>query len=108
MLLSFQVLPSLVHSIQVSGDRVYVGDLTESILFLKYKRAENALVVFADDYSSRYITATAFVDHSTIAGADKFGNVFLLRLPADVRPCRDDLGCVFLCSVACVLWVPDG
>ena len=79
-----------MQSIQVSGDRVFVGDMAESVHFLKYKRAENALVVFADDYFSKYITATAYVDYSTVAAADKFGNVFLLRLPAEVRcDCRD-------------------
>jgi hypothetical protein len=35
---------------------VQVGDAQESIHFVKYKRAENALVTFADDIVTRHTT----------------------------------------------------
>lgn len=36
------------------SDRIYVGDVSESVHYVKYKRAENALVIFADDTMPRY------------------------------------------------------
>ena len=39
--------------IQSIGDRIIVSDVQESIHFVKYRRGENQLVVFADDTSPR-------------------------------------------------------
>ena len=36
-----------------------MGDLAESFHFVKYKRQENTMAVFADDVSPRWLTATA-------------------------------------------------
>jgi splicing factor 3B subunit 3 len=57
---------------------------------LKYKRAENSLVVFADDVATRHTTALTVLDHDTVAGADKFGNVFVVRVPKDVSDDADN------------------
>lgn len=57
------------------GHRVYVTDVQESFHFLRYKRQENQLIVFADDTHPRWITAACQLDYDTMAGADKFGNV---------------------------------
>lgn len=46
--------------------------------------AQNQLVVFADDTHPRWLTAVAQLDYDTMAGTDKFGNMFIARLPADV------------------------
>lgn len=32
----------------------------------------------------RFMTKTCLLDYDSIAGADKFGNIFVLRVPADV------------------------
>lgn len=32
----------------------------------------------------RFMTNTCLLDYDSIAGADKFGNIFVLRVPADV------------------------
>ena len=80
--------PSVITGIQTSGDRVFVSDLMESVVFVKYRRAENSLVIFADDQTPRLTTAMCRLDHDTVCGADKFGNVFVLRLAAHVS---DDL-----------------
>lgn len=32
----------------------------------------------------RFMTRTCLLDYDSIAGADKFGNIFVLRVPADV------------------------
>ncbi|TFJ87655.1 hypothetical protein NSK_001005 [Nannochloropsis salina CCMP1776] len=77
-------LPNLIVGLQTMGDRIYVSDVLDSVHFVKYRRLENALVIFADDTSPRTITACCTVDYDTIAGGDKVGNVFLLRLPEKV------------------------
>ena len=41
-------------------------------------------MVFADDTHPRWLTAVAQLDYDTMAGTDKFGNMFIARLPADV------------------------
>lgn len=77
-------LPNLIVGMQTMGDRIYVSDVLDSVHFVKYRRAENALVVFADDTAPRTVTSCCTVDYDTIAGGDKFGNLFLLRLPEKV------------------------
>ena len=39
--------------------------------------------MFADDTHPRWLTAVAQLDYDTMAGTDKFGNMFVARLPAD-------------------------
>ncbi|KAH7983418.1 hypothetical protein HPB52_011831 [Rhipicephalus sanguineus] len=77
-------IPSAIVSIQSMGNRVVVGDVQESFFFLRYKRQENQLVIFADDAVPRWITASCMLDYDTVAGADKFGNVSIIRLPNSV------------------------
>jgi splicing factor 3B subunit 3 len=75
--------PTSVQSLQASLDRIVVSDAQESVHFVKYRRAENVLQLVADDSVSRHMTCSLMLDHDTVMGADKFGNVFVLRLPAD-------------------------
>lgn len=75
--------PTLIQSIQVSSDRAYVCDAAESVHFVKYRKSENVLVTFADDTVPRHMTALLPLDEDTVCGADKFGNLFVLRLPED-------------------------
>ncbi len=56
----------------------------ESVHYFKYKQGENVLYEYADDIAPRHLTATLPLDYDTVAAADKFGNVFVTRLPADV------------------------
>ena len=49
-----RTFPSAIVKILTSGDRIYVGDVCESVHFVKYKRQENVLGVFADDTAPRY------------------------------------------------------
>lgn len=76
--------PTAITSLHAAGDRVYVGDLMESVLMVKYRKADKALVLFADDQTPRLTTALTVLDYDTVCGADKFGNVFVLRLPSNV------------------------
>ena len=56
----------------------------ESFHYFKYKKNENILYEYADDVAPRHLTAALPLDYDTIAGGDKFGNLFLTRLPADI------------------------
>jgi splicing factor 3B subunit 3 len=85
-------LPTLVRTLSTSLDRIFVGDAQESIHFVKYKRAENVLVVFADDTQPRHVTCSTVLDHDTVAVGDRFGSIALLRLPASVSDEIDAVG----------------
>ncbi|OXA64014.1 splicing factor 3B subunit 3 isoform X1 [Folsomia candida] len=71
---------TIVHMSSI-GTRVFVGDIQESVHYVKYKRQDNQLVIFADETNPRWITATAVLDYNSAAVADKFGNIGVLRLP---------------------------
>ena len=84
-------LPTMVASIHViSPSRVVVGDLAESFHYIKYQRQENTFVLFADDVVPRWLTASCVLDANTLAGTDKFGNLFVTRLPQEVSDDVDD------------------
>jgi len=84
-------LPTMVQSLHViSSQRIVVGDLSESFHFVHYKRADNTLTVFADDIAPRWLTAACPLDAHSLAGADKFGNIFVCRLPREVSDDADD------------------
>ncbi|KAF5839279.1 CPSF A subunit region-domain-containing protein [Dunaliella salina] len=80
----YKQLPHYIASLNACGSRIYVGDSQESVHFMKYKKADNHLYIFADDASPRYVTSVLPLDYDTMAVADKFGNVGVLRLPPDV------------------------
>eukprot|EP01036_Dinobryon_divergens_P028946 gene28946-37972_t len=44
-----KLFPTAIVRLSTMGDRIYVGDLAESVLFVKYRRHENVLSIFADD-----------------------------------------------------------
>ncbi|RHN64003.1 putative transcription factor WD40-like family [Medicago truncatula] len=76
--------PSSIVSIHAYRDRIYVGGIQESFHYCKYRRDENQLYIFADDSVPRWLTSSYHIDFDTMAGADKFGNIFFARLPQDV------------------------
>lgn len=73
-----------IVTLTTMGTRIIVGDQQDSCQFAVYKAQDNRLIVFADDFQQRWTTASTFVDYETIAGADKFGNIFITRLPTGV------------------------
>lgn len=64
--------------------------MQESVSFAVYKAPENCLLVFADDVQPRWITATAMIDYSGVAAADRVGNDFVNRLDSKVSDQVDD------------------
>lgn len=85
-----KTFPNNIVSIRSQGSRIYVGDITESFHFVKYKRQENILAIFADDLSPRWVVSSTVLDYDTVAGGDKFGNFYVCRLPDDVSEDVED------------------
>jgi len=85
-----QLLPNFVKTIHTMGDRIIVGDISESFHYLKYKKTENQFYIFADDTAPRWVTSSTLLDYDTVAGGDKFGNVFICRLPTELSDEIDD------------------
>lgn len=76
-----QVVPNLVVGLQTQGSRIIVSDVQESVVYVVYKYQENRLIPFVDDMVARWTTSTTMVDYETVAGGDKFGNIWLVRCP---------------------------
>jgi len=74
-------IPNNIVDIKSMGHRVVVSDMKDSFFFVKYKPADNALVIFADDTNPRWLTHTTMLDYNTVAGVDKFGNFTVAKLP---------------------------
>uniref|UniRef100_A0A8D8RL10 Splicing factor 3B subunit 3 n=2 Tax=Cacopsylla melanoneura TaxID=428564 RepID=A0A8D8RL10_9HEMI len=83
-------LPNLIIKIESMGHRIYVSDVQESVFLVRYKRYENQLLIFADDTQPRWVTTSCVLDYNTVAAADKFGNVCIVRLPTQVSDEVDD------------------
>lgn len=77
-------IPTVITKLESANDRIYASDLNDSFHMLKYQREDNQLVVFADDIVPRFVTSQVLLDYDTMAGGDKFGNVFVCRLPSEV------------------------
>ncbi len=80
-------MPNNIVGIYTMGPRIYVADVQESVLFVRYKQYENQLVIFADDSAQRFCTAVCLMDYNTIVVADKFGSITVVR--------SDELHCVW-------------
>ena len=87
-----QVVPNLIVGLQTQGSRIIVSDVQESVVFVVYKYQENRLIPFVDDVVARWTTCTTMVDYETVAGGDKFGNIWLLRCPHKASEEADEDG----------------
>ncbi|KAL9011178.1 MAG: hypothetical protein Q9173_003952 [Seirophora scorigena] len=85
-----QVVPNLIVGLQTQGSRIIVSDVQESIVYVVYKYQDNRLIPFVDDVVARWTTCTTMVDYETVAGGDKFGNLWLLRCPQKVSEEADE------------------
>ncbi|KAK5664185.1 hypothetical protein OQA88_401 [Cercophora sp. LCS_1] len=86
------VAPNLIVSLQTQGSRIVVGDVQQGITYVVYKHESNKLLPFADDTINRWTTCTAMVDYESVAGGDKFGNVWILRCPDKASAEADEPG----------------
>jgi splicing factor 3B subunit 3 len=87
-----RVSPRLIVGLQTQGSRIVVSDVQESVTYVVYKQQENLLIPFVDDIISRWTTCTTMVDYETVAGGDKFGNIWLLRCPQKISEEADEDG----------------
>jgi splicing factor 3B subunit 3 len=75
--------PTLITGLSPSLDRVFVADAAESVHVVRYRRSDGSLAVVADDVTARHTSALLPLDHDTVAAGDRFGNLFVLRMPPD-------------------------
>lgn len=76
-----EVAPQLINSLSTQGNRIIVGDVQQGITYVVYKQTTNKLIPFVDDTVARWTTCSTMVDYETVAGGDKFGNIFVVRSP---------------------------
>ncbi|KAI1816792.1 pre-mRNA-splicing factor rse-1 [Poronia punctata] len=75
------VASQLIVSLQTQGSRIIVGDVQQSVTYVAYKYESNKLIPFADDTIPRWTNCTAMVDYESVAGGDRFGNIWIVRCP---------------------------
>lgn len=78
--LFLQHVPNLVTGIHTIGQRVIVSDVQESLFWVRYRRNENQLIIFADETYPRWVTTACLLDYDTMAAADKFGNICVVSV----------------------------
>ena len=89
---ALDVVPNTIVGLQTQGSRIICSDVQDSVTFVVYKHNENLLLPFADDTVSRWTTCAAMVDYETVAGGDKFGNLWLVRCPQKASEEADEEG----------------
>lgn len=77
-------IPHNITQLTSQGNRILISDIQAGVLYAQYIAKENRIIPFADDYIPRWVTCFVMLDYDTIACGDKFGNVFVTRLPNDV------------------------
>ncbi|RKF60135.1 Pre-mRNA-splicing factor rse1 [Erysiphe neolycopersici] len=87
-----EVAPNSIVGLQTQGSRIVVSDVQESVTMVVYKFQENKLIPFVDDTIARFTTCTTMVDYETVAGGDKFGNLWLVRCPPKASEEADEEG----------------
>lgn len=70
--------------------RIAIGDNKESVVLLKYDPDNNLFIPLVDDIVKRQVVALQFLDYNTVIGSDRFGNIFVLRVPQKWVPHLDD------------------
>ncbi|CEM36001.1 unnamed protein product [Vitrella brassicaformis CCMP3155] len=76
-------LPMGISWIKVVGDRIFLGDMQDSVHVLKYRGADNSLYVLCDDVVPRYLTCGEVVDYRTVVMGDKFDSFYVARVPEE-------------------------
>lgn len=82
--------PHNIIKIETQGDRIFVSDAAESAHFCLYRHYDNQIIIFADDFIPRWMTSSTLLDYDTIAGGDRFGNIFIIRLDPEISKSMDE------------------
>lgn len=85
-----EVAPHQIVSLNSQGSRIIVGDVQQGVTYVTYKPSTNKLIPFVDDNTARWTTCTTMVDYESVAGGDKFGNIFIVRCPAKASEEADE------------------
>ncbi|KAK5116447.1 hypothetical protein LTR62_007995 [Meristemomyces frigidus] len=87
------IVPNQIVAIETKGLRLAVADVSESVTFVVFKPSpHNRLIGFVDDSIARWSTAITLLDYETVAGGDKFGNLWVLRVPEQASREADEEG----------------
>jgi len=78
---------SQIIKIECKDNKIFVGDVQQSVHVVKFRPDQGQLYIFADDVLNRYLTSFCLLDDDTVAGVDKFENFFVNRLPVG---CEED------------------
>lgn len=92
----YKDVPEAIVSIKVSGNRIFVSDVRESISVLFYDQYQNMLHLLCDDIIPRWIICSELLDHHTVIAADKFDSVFILRVPEETK--QEEYGITNRCN----------
>jgi splicing factor 3B subunit 3 len=84
-------LPSRITSLKVSGVRLFGFDLHESAHLMRYCPTSKTLVICCDDISPRPMSCGALLDHHTVAGGDRLGNLFVMGVKDSEKELVDDV-----------------
>jgi len=85
-------VPNKIISIDSMGERIAVGDVMESITYIVYKPKANRMIPFVDDVIQRWTTTATMIDYDSVAGGDKFGNIWVLHVPEQAGAEADEDG----------------
>jgi splicing factor 3B subunit 3 len=89
---ALNAVPTMLTGLQTQGSRIICSDIQESVTYVVYKHQNNTLIPFCDDSVARWTTATSMMDYETVAGGDKFGNLWLVRCPPKISEQADEQG----------------
>ena len=107
-------MPSLSLSLSLS-----LSYLFSSSSRSRYSWDDHQIHAYADDVVPRYITSHAILDYCTVAGGDKFGNVFVCQLSDKASQAVEDdptggralsgkgEGCAYKLELACHFHLGD-
>lgn len=74
-----------INKIQhIAGDVIVVCDSSESVSFMRFDQTKNQFIAFCNDTAKRQITALEVLDSRTVIAGDRFGNIFVSRIPKNV------------------------
>jgi splicing factor 3B subunit 3 len=72
-------------NLQVVGDRIFAADAFNGVHVIRLSKVDGQMYVVCDDTLPRYMSAMLMLDYNTVLGADKFDNIFVSRIPVEVR-----------------------
>lgn len=75
---SMSIRNQIVKAVHSGDNRIVIGDIRNSTIFCKFE--DNRFQIVAEDTMARSISCLTSLDHDTVIGSDKFGNIFVNRM----------------------------